>query len=54
MILKFIINNKKYKIKIIWNNIIYIKKFKNNYLLKFNYFIFKKNYLKKEKILNFF
>lgn len=40
-------NNQKYKLKKIWNNIVYKKKSKlDYYLLEFYYLVFQKNYLK--------
>ena len=44
-------NNKKYKIKNIFNNVIYIIQLEISYLFIFYYLIFKKNYLKNKNIL---
>ena len=41
-------NSKKYKVKVIQNSTIYIKKFKSSYLLKLYYLVFWKSYLKKK------
>lgn len=50
--IKFKIENiKKFKIKAILNNSVYIKRSKSSHLLKFYYSIFEKSYLKKENIL---
>ena len=41
-------NNEKYKIETICNSIVYTKKLKSNYLLKFYYLFSWKDYLEKE------
>lgn len=43
-------NNKKYKVKSICNNMIYIKKLEIAYLLGLCYLIFQKNHIKNENI----
>lgn len=43
-------NNKKYKIKLICNNMVYIKESKVGHLLKFYYLVFLKSYLDKKDI----
>ena len=50
--LKFNINNnaKKYKIEEIWDNKVYIKMSKTNYLLKLYLLVFWKSYSKKKSL----
>lgn len=42
--------SKKYKLKLIWNSMVYVQKTKLDYLPKFYYLICEKRYLKEKNI----